>query len=91
MAANARREDAMLRLIVVGLVAGVAFLVLDGFLHANPLAQELCAAYRPIARASVNVLAASPIDVAYGLILVAPRQHRRLHTRTPSWPAWCRC
>jgi len=70
MAVNARREDAMLRQIVVGLVAGLAFLVLDGFLHANPLAQELYAAYRPIARASVNVLAASLIDVAYGLILV---------------------
>jgi hypothetical protein len=31
----------MLRQIVTGLVAGVAFLVLDGVLNANPLAQRL--------------------------------------------------
>ena len=36
----------MFRQIVVGLVAGVAFLVLDGVLNANPLAQRLYAAYQ---------------------------------------------
>src|SRR5512137_322204 len=61
----------MLRQIVVGLAAGVAFLVLDGILNANPLAQQVYAVYRPIARPSVNALAGSLIDVAYGLILVA--------------------
>lgn len=35
----------MWRQIVIGLIAGVAFLVLDGVLNANPLAQWLYAAY----------------------------------------------
>ncbi len=61
----------MLRQIVVGLAAGVAFLLLDGLLNANPVAQQLYAAYRPIARSSVNALAGSLVDLAYGLILVA--------------------
>jgi hypothetical protein len=56
---------------VVGLVAGVAFLILDGVLNANPLAQRLYAAYQPIARPSVDALAGSAIDLAYGLILAA--------------------
>ncbi len=59
----------MLRQIGVGLVAGVAFLVLDGALNANPLAQRLYAAYQPIARPGVNALAGSAIDLAYGVIL----------------------
>jgi hypothetical protein len=61
----------MLRRIAVGLAAGVAFLVLDGLLNANPLAQRMYAAYRPVARPSVNAFAGSVIDVAYGPILVA--------------------
>ena len=60
----------MRRQILVGLAAGVVFLVLDGLLNANPLAQQLYAAYSPIARRSVNAVAGSLIDLAYGLILV---------------------
>jgi hypothetical protein len=59
----------MLRQVVVGLVAGVAFLILDGVLNANPLAQRIYAAYQPIARPSVNALAGSTVDLAYGVIL----------------------
>ncbi len=59
----------MLRQILVGLLAGVVFLVLDGILNANPLAQRLYAVYQPIARPSVNALAGSAIDLAYGVIL----------------------
>lgn len=59
----------MRRQILVGLVAGVAFLVLDGILNANPLAQRLYAAYQPIARQSVNAVAGSLIDLAFGMIL----------------------
>ena len=68
---KAEREDTMLRQIVVGLIAGVAFLILDGLVNANPLAQRLHAAYQPIARPSVNALAGSAVDLAYGVILVA--------------------
>jgi hypothetical protein len=59
----------MLRRIAVGLVAGVAFLVLDVVLNANPLAQQLYAVYRPIARPSVNALAGSLVDLGYGVML----------------------
>jgi hypothetical protein len=61
----------MLRQVVAGLVAGVAFLVLDGVLNANPLAQHLYAVYQPLARPGVNAVAGSAIDLAYGLILAA--------------------
>ncbi len=61
----------MLRQIIVGLIAGVAFLLLDGVLNANPMAQRLYAAYQPIARQSVNVLAGSAIDLAFGVLLAA--------------------
>jgi len=61
----------MLRQILVGLIAGVAFLILDGALNANPMAQRLYAAYQPIARQSVNALAGSAIDLAFGVLLAA--------------------
>ena len=61
----------MRRQILVGLAAGVAFLVLDGLLNGNPVAQRLYVAYRPIARSSVNALAGSLVDLAYGLVLAA--------------------
>jgi len=61
----------MLRQLVVGLIAGVSFLILDGLLNGNPLAQRLYAVYQPIARPNVNALAGSAIDLAYGVILVA--------------------
>ncbi|MCG6925229.1 MAG: hypothetical protein LJF30_07965 [Acidobacteria bacterium] len=59
----------MLRVIAVGLAAGVALLITDALLNANPLAQRLYAAYGPIARSNVNALAGSLIDLAYGSIL----------------------
>jgi hypothetical protein len=61
----------MLRQTVVGLVGGMAFLILDAALNANPVAQRLYAVYQPIARPSVNALAGSAIDLAYGVILAA--------------------
>lgn len=61
----------MLRHALVGLVAGVVFLALDGVLNANPLAQRLYAVYQPIARPTVNALVGSVVDLAYGVILTA--------------------
>lgn len=61
----------MLRRIVVCLIAGAAFLILDGLVNANPLAQRLYAAYEPIARPSVSAAAGSAVDLVYGVILVA--------------------
>jgi hypothetical protein len=75
----------MFRRVVVSLAAGAAFLMLDGFLNANPLAQHVYAAYRPIARSSINVLAGSLVDLAYGVILVALFVTLRLCL--PGWTA----
>ncbi len=61
----------MLRVFVVGLGAGVAFLITDAVLNANPWAQRLYAAYGPIARPSVNAVAGSVVDLGYGVILAA--------------------
>ncbi len=55
----------MRRQILVGLAAGLTFLVLDGLLNANPLAQQVYSAYGPIARSSVNAMAGSLVDLAF--------------------------
>ena len=61
----------MIRYIVVSLVGGILFGVMDGAINANPLAQKLYEVYRPIAKTPLNVVAGSVIDLAYGFILAA--------------------
>ena len=53
-----------LRILWVGLVAGIVFVLLDALINANPVAQRLYTAYRPIMRISVNV----PLGVAFDLL-----------------------
>jgi len=55
--------------VVVSIAGGVLFGVLDGIINANPLAQRLYEAYKPIARTSVNAFAGMVIDLAYGFIM----------------------
>ncbi len=57
--------------IVVSLVGGFLFGILDGLINAAPMAQRLNAVYKPIARESLNVTAGILIDLAYGFILAA--------------------
>ncbi len=59
----------MRRYILVSVVSGILFGILDGLIHANPLAQRLLAVYQPIARTSLNLPAGIVIDLAYGFIL----------------------
>jgi hypothetical protein len=59
----------MKRFIAVSLAAGLLFALLDGFIHANPLAQGLFAAYMPIARPTINAAAGMAIDLAWGFTL----------------------
>ena len=61
----------MTRYIVISLVGGILFGIMDGVINANPLARMLYEVYRPIARTSLNVVAGSLIDLAYGFILAA--------------------
>jgi hypothetical protein len=55
--------------IIVSLISGVLFGLLDGLINANPLAVRLYEAYKPIAKSSVNFIAGIVIDLAYGFIL----------------------
>jgi hypothetical protein len=59
----------MIRYIVVSVVSGILFGVLDGVINANPLAQRLYEVYKPIARTSVNVPAGTLIDLVYGFVM----------------------
>ena len=49
----------MVRYVIVSVVSGILFGVLDAATNANPLAQRLNAVYRPIARTSINAVAGS--------------------------------
>jgi len=59
----------MARYLIVSVVSGILFGVLDGVINANPLAQRLYDVYKPIAKTSLNVPAGIAIDLAYGFIL----------------------
>jgi hypothetical protein len=59
----------MVRYIVVSIVSGILFGILDGVINANPLAQRLYAVYRPIARRSINPIAGIVIDLVYGFVM----------------------
>src|SRR5512136_1230299 len=47
----------MLGYIIVSVVSGILFGVLDGVINANPLATRLFEVYKPIARSSINFVA----------------------------------
>ena len=57
--------------VVISLVSGLLFGVLDGFINANPLAVRLYQVYKPIARDSVNMVVGFGIDILYGFLLSA--------------------
>ncbi len=59
----------MIRYIIVSIVSGILFGVLDGAINANPLAQRLYEVYKPIARTSINPIAGIVIDLVYGFIM----------------------
>jgi hypothetical protein len=59
----------MISYVVVSIISGIVFGVLDGLINANPLGRKLMEVYNPIARKSINVAAGVVIDIAYGFIL----------------------
>jgi hypothetical protein len=59
----------MIRYIIVSIVSGILFGILDGVINANPLAQKLFEIYKPIAKTSVNAPAGIAIDLVYGFIM----------------------
>ena len=59
----------MFRYIIVSVVSGILFGVMDGLINANPLAQRLYKVYKPIAKTSMNVPAGIVIDLIYGFVM----------------------
>jgi hypothetical protein len=55
--------------ILIGVMSGILFGLLDGVINANPLAQRLYEVYRPIAKTSLNPLAGIVIDLVYGFVM----------------------
>lgn len=59
----------MTRYITVSIVSGILFGILDGVINANPFAQKLYEAYKPIAKTSINPFAGILIDLVYGFVM----------------------
>ena len=59
----------MIRYIVISVISGILFGILDGVINANPLAQRLHEIYKPIVRTSLNLPAGIIIDLIYGFVL----------------------
>jgi hypothetical protein len=57
------------RVLAIGVGVGIVFAVLDGLLNANPLAQRLYSAYRPIARQRVNAPLGLVFDITAGVVM----------------------
>jgi hypothetical protein len=57
--------------IIVSIISGIVFGILDGLINANPLATKLFEVYKPISKNSVNIALGMIIDLAYGFILAA--------------------
>lgn len=55
--------------IIVSIVSGILFGLLDGLINTNPAAIRLFEVYKPISRAAINVPAGVIIDLAYGFVL----------------------
>jgi hypothetical protein len=59
----------MIIYIIISIVSGVLFGVMDGLINVNPIAQSLYKVYKPIAKASINALAGITIDLIYGFVM----------------------
>lgn len=55
--------------ILVSVISGILFGLLDGLINANPLAQRLYQVYKPIAKTSINPVAGLLIDLVYGFVM----------------------
>jgi hypothetical protein len=64
-----REGFSMTSYIIVSIISGILFGILDGLINANPLAVRLFEVFKPIARTTINVPAGIVIDLAYGFAL----------------------
>jgi hypothetical protein len=61
----------MIGTIIVSVISGILFGVLDGVINANPLARRLYQVYKPIAKTSINLPAGILIDLVYGFVMAS--------------------
>jgi hypothetical protein len=59
----------MIRYLIVSLINGIVFGILDGLINANPFAQKMFQIYKPIAKTSINAPVGILIDLLYGFIM----------------------
>ena len=59
----------MISYIIVSLVSGILFGVLDSLINANPFARRLYEVYKPIAKTSINIPLGILLDLVYGFIM----------------------
>ncbi len=59
----------MISYIIVSLVSGILFGIMDGLINGNPLAQKLFEVYKPIAKTFLNMPTGIIIDLAYGFVM----------------------
>lgn len=59
----------MLTYIIISVISGILFGLLDAVINANPLAQRLYQVYKPIAKTSIKPLAGIVIDLVYGFVM----------------------
>ena len=55
--------------IIISVISGIIFGILDGVINANPLAKRLYEVYRPIAKTSINPIIGIVIDLIYGFAM----------------------
>ena len=59
----------MIAYIIISVISGILFGLLDGVINANPVAQRLYQVYKPISKTSINPLAGIVIDLVYGFVM----------------------
>jgi hypothetical protein len=55
--------------ILVSVISGVLFGILDGVINANPVAQRLFNVYKPIAKTRLNPIVSILIDLIFGFVM----------------------
>jgi hypothetical protein len=59
----------MVSYIVVSIISGILFGIMDGLINVNPLGRRLNEVYKPIAKATLNMPAGIIIDLVYGFAM----------------------
>lgn len=59
----------MIRYIIVSMVSGILFGVMDALINANPLGRKLLEVYKPITKTTLNMPAGIVIDLVYGFAM----------------------